>query len=122
MSFLVFGLFLVWFLYHIYLKGMLSEKYYIVWIASILVIFAIGIGLAKIKRAGRYKSVERRHFTYQIRKDILHNQNNKCAMCDDNLSPDTTQYDHIDGDRSNNDVSNCQALCSNCHSKKTRSS
>jgi 5-methylcytosine-specific restriction endonuclease McrA len=29
-------------------------------------------------------------------------------------------YDHIDGNRSNNDPSNCQALCPNCHAKKTR--
>jgi 5-methylcytosine-specific restriction endonuclease McrA len=29
-------------------------------------------------------------------------------------------YDHIDGNRSNNKISNCQALCPNCHAKKTR--
>ena len=29
-------------------------------------------------------------------------------------------FDHIDGDSSNNSLSNCQALCPNCHAKKTR--
>lgn len=29
-------------------------------------------------------------------------------------------FDHIDNDRSNNDFSNCQALCPNCHAIKTR--
>ena len=29
-------------------------------------------------------------------------------------------YDHKNGDRSNNKLSNCQALCPNCHAKKTR--
>jgi 5-methylcytosine-specific restriction endonuclease McrA len=29
-------------------------------------------------------------------------------------------YDHKNGDRSNNKITNCQALCPNCHAKKTR--
>jgi len=29
-------------------------------------------------------------------------------------------FDHIDGDRSNNSFFNCQALCPNCHARKTR--
>ena len=29
-------------------------------------------------------------------------------------------YDHKNGDRSNNKLINCQALCPNCHAKKTR--
>jgi HNH endonuclease len=28
-------------------------------------------------------------------------------------------FDHIDGNGSNNAPSNCQALCPNCHAKKT---
>ena len=28
-------------------------------------------------------------------------------------------FDHADGDRSNNDISNAQALCKNCHGFKT---
>ena len=28
-------------------------------------------------------------------------------------------YDHIDGNRSNNHARNCQASCPNCHAKKT---
>jgi len=29
-------------------------------------------------------------------------------------------YDHIDGNRSNNSPDNCQVLCPNCHAKKSR--
>ena len=29
-------------------------------------------------------------------------------------------FDHIDRDRSNNSLGNCQALCPNCHDLKTR--
>ncbi len=33
--------------------------------------------------------------------------------------PPRWEYDHIDGDRTNDRVSNCQGLCPNCHSIKT---
>jgi hypothetical protein len=33
---------------------------------------------------------------------------------------DVWDYDHIDENRSHNDFNNCQALCPNCHAKKTR--
>ena len=39
-------------------------------------------------------------------------------MCNNNLF--YSRYDHIDGNRSNNSLGNCQALCSNCHDLKTR--
>jgi len=29
-------------------------------------------------------------------------------------------YDHKNGNRSNNKISNCQALCPNCHAKKDK--
>ena len=44
-------------------------------------------------------------------------QDGKCAMCQNH--PPRWEYDHIDGNRENNDLSNCQGLCPNCHSVKT---
>jgi HNH endonuclease len=49
---------------------------------------------------------------------VLKDQNYKCAIC--KRGAGLWNYDHIDGNRSNNDISNCQALCLNCHAKKTR--
>ena len=45
-------------------------------------------------------------------------QNNLCNMCFQIL--EFVEFDHIDGDRNNNSYENCQALCPNCHAKKTR--
>jgi len=44
-------------------------------------------------------------------------QDGKCNMCQ--KPPPRWEYDHIDGNRDNNDLSNCQGLCPNCHSVKT---
>lgn len=45
----------------------------------------------------------------------------KCSRC--NFIPEDMvqlDVDHIDGDRSNNDPSNLQTLCANCHRLKTK--
>lgn len=39
-------------------------------------------------------------------------------LCD--FPADIWDFDHKDGNRSNNSPGNCQALCPNCHAKKTR--
>jgi 5-methylcytosine-specific restriction endonuclease McrA len=50
---------------------------------------------------------------------VLKDQHYKCAIY--KRSAGVWDYDHhIDGNRSNNDIFNCQALCPNCHAKKTR--
>ena len=41
-----------------------------------------------------------------------------CAIC--RRSVGVWDYDHKDGNRANNNAGNCQALCPNCHAKKTR--
>jgi len=48
----------------------------------------------------------------------LINQNFRCRNCNSPL--DFPEFDHINDDRSNNLYWNCQALCPNCHAKKTR--
>jgi len=60
----------------------------------------------------------RRGFTEIVKKQVILQQNKKCNYC--NRILDMINFDHIDGNRSNNSFFNCQALCPNCHAKKTR--
>ena len=66
----------------------------------------------------RNKTKERHYFSSEVKRQILKDQNYKCAICKRNTG--VWDYDHKNGDRSNNKISNCQALCPNCHAKKTR--
>ncbi len=64
------------------------------------------------------KTSKRRQFSKLTKQKILISQKFRCAKCRNPL--EIADFDHIDGDKTNNDVSNCQALCPNCHAKKTR--
>jgi hypothetical protein len=65
-----------------------------------------------------HRTKKRRYFPADVKREVLKDQNYTCAICE--RSAGVWDYDHIDGNRSNNDISNCQALCPNCHAKKTR--
>ena len=60
----------------------------------------------------------RRDFPVSTKKLVSAFQNYRCNHCKRRL--DVVNFDHIDGDRSNNSIFNCQALCPNCHARKTR--
>ena len=60
----------------------------------------------------------RNRFSKATKNWTLTTQNFRCRICYDHLG--FPEFDHIDGDRSNNLYWNCQALCPNCHAKKTR--
>ena len=60
----------------------------------------------------------RRDFPASTKKLVSALQNYRCNYCKTRL--DVVNFDHIDGDRSNNSIFNCQALCPNCHARKTR--
>ena len=60
----------------------------------------------------------RKNFLESIRKQVIALQNYRCNHC--NIPLDVVNFDHIDGNSSNNSISNCQALCPNCHARKTR--
>lgn len=66
----------------------------------------------------RRKYLLSRSFAESIKKETLCDQNCKYAFC--RRSTGLWDYDRIDGNRSHNDYSNCQALCINCHAEKTR--
>lgn len=65
-----------------------------------------------------YKEVSRLGFSKEVKKQILRNQDHCCAKCGNLLN--VVDWDHKDGNRSNNDISNCQALCPICHAIKSR--
>ncbi len=55
------------------------------------------------------------------RRRVSSEQNDKCSICylsgEWNDKPLKLQYDHIDGDRSNNNRSNVRFICPNCHTQ-----
>jgi len=66
-----------------------------------------------------YKYLKRKPFDIDIELAVLKAQGRKCNICHCELSRDIMEFDHINGDKTNNDVTNCQALCANCHRRKT---
>jgi len=64
------------------------------------------------------KIPKRKGFSAKTKKITLNRQNGRCIRCGDLL--EFPEFHHKDGNRSNNDASNCEALCPNCHAKKTR--
>jgi len=61
---------------------------------------------------------KRKDFSESVKNQTIAVQWNRCNFCGMNL--EVFNFDHIDGDRSNNSFFNCQALCPNCHARKTR--
>ncbi len=86
-------------------------------------------GPTKVKiRDGRLKSVTSKYRCYAVyKRTIIKNRypyavhkKDYCEHC--NFKPvhiSQLDVDHIDGDRYNNDPSNLQTLCANCHRLKT---
>jgi hypothetical protein len=76
-----------------------------------------GLYLAHEKEK-KIKSGARMQFSKRIKLAVLKAQKNKCKKCKCKL--EEVDFDHIDGNRANNSISNCQALCLDCHRKKNR--
>lgn len=56
----------------------------------------------------------------QIRKHLFKLNNYTCQKCNNNTwcnQPIPLEIHHIDGDKTNNELSNLQCLCPNCHSQ-----
>lgn len=63
---------------------------------------------------GRYCTSCRKN---KYRRDV---KRDKCSICDFiPVHPSQLDIDHIDGNHENNDPSNLQVICANCHRLKT---
>ena len=84
-----------------------------------IVIFSI-IQIEQKQHKKRMVYLTREPFSELVKQTTLQNQDDKCNMCNISLNKYVIEYDHIDNDKTNNQLSNCQVLCINCHSKKLR--
>jgi len=75
------------------------------------------IGL-RILEKSMSKPKARRGFSKSIKAEVKRRQNYRCNGC--GKKSDVLDFDHTDGNSSNNSLDNCQALCPNCHAKKSR--
>ena len=91
--------------------------------------YIVGIGLIFIIIlaiiAGRYRkkflaqSLASIGWTEAEKEKVRTRQDGKCAKCQ-KPPPARWEYFHLDGDRTNNSLENCEGLCPNCYSVKTR--
>jgi hypothetical protein len=72
------------------------------------------------EQSNTHPKLKRKNFTQRSRMIIASSQNWKCNICDDILN-ETFQVDHIIeiADGGETKIDNGQALCPNCHAKKT---
>jgi hypothetical protein len=77
---------------------------------------SVSSGLLAALNKLKYKKKKRKSFSPETKEKALRRQNYRCNVC--GISPEFWDFDHI-GDRSDNSLRNCQALCLNCHRKKT---
>ena len=59
---------------------------------------------------------QKRGWSSDEKEQVRARQYDRCNMCF--REPTRWAYDHFDGDKRNNDISNCQGLCSKCKSEK----
>ncbi len=82
----------------------------------------IGSGIIAEKRPVNYnpkpKPIPRRVFTKSTKNFTLMKQGFVCNNC--KKPSKLWDFHHKNGDRSDNSLNNCEALCPNCHAKKTR--
>ena len=91
--------------------------------SSTEVILESHLNHAKKKTHVPKRKKERQNFTEAQKRVIKKRQDNMCNLkkigCSGKLYVHRFEFDHIDGDPSNNDTSNGQAICMNCHGWKT---
>ncbi len=84
-------------------------------------LFGVNAGLFGPERSKNEKIDSRRQISRSEKNAVWEAQKGKCKICGKPLIPSATHYDHIKeysrGGRT--DISNIQALCANCHAKKT---
>jgi len=86
---------------------------------GILVSIGIIAGVLGVTRKEiKSEIIQRLDWSKIDKEEIMTSQYGRCYMC--YRTPSRWIFDHIDGDASNNDKSNVQGLCPNCHSEKKK--
>jgi len=75
-----------------------------------------GIVIVSVKK-GKFEIFQRRGWSSIQKEQVRSRQYGKCSMCF--TLPSHWKYYHIDGNKSNNDLKNCQGLCPDCYSVRT---
>ena len=102
-------------------EGISADSGLYIVIGVIVFIIIIG-GIAAVSRkkpkSETSQTLPRRGWTDAQHKEILKRQNGVCAICGEYSG--SYQFDHKDDNHYNNDIDNAQALCPNCHDRKSR--
>ena len=61
---------------------------------------------------------KRKNFVKKTKEAILRKQKYKCKLCNKHMVKYDIEFDHKDGNNSNNKISNCRALHTRCHRRK----
>jgi len=86
---------------------------------GILVSIGIIAGVLGVTRKEiKSEIIQRLDWSKIDKEEIMTSQYGRCYMC--YRTPSRWIFDHIDGDASNNDKSNVQGLCPDCHSEKKK--
>jgi len=102
-----------------------QTTYVVIGIVVLIIIVAIIIGASrKQSEPESYQDLPRQNFSSEVEEQTLKKQDSKCNDCKKPIGVVKGrtvyfEYDHIDGNNNNNDPSNCQVLCKNCHQNKT---
>ena len=94
-----------------------NEQTPIVEIIILALIGTVGVIVGFSVKKGKFEIFQRRGWSSTQKEQVRSRQYGKCNMC---FTPALHwKYYHIDGNKSNNELNNCQGLCPNCYSVKT---
>src|SRR5438034_8854454 len=63
------------------------------------------------------KKKVRNDFSAKVKKEVVHKQKGRCGICGRDVNSWGRDLHHKDGNKSNNNPSNCQAVHTRCHRK-----
>lgn len=85
-------------------------------IIILLSIVIIGSIIGVLVKKGKLEIFQKRDWTSIQKEQVRNRQFGNCNNCF--TQPSQWKYDYFDGNKNNNDLNNCQGLCSNCFSIK----
>ena len=95
-----------------------NTSYIAIGVIIVIIIIAILVKAKQGARGSGFSTGKRKSFSNSVKEQVLKRQGHRCNDCHRLLN--VVDYDHIDGDHSNNGINNSQALCPNCHAEKSR--